>query len=68
MRRQEQRFLDGRVAPADDRHSPAAEEEAVAGGAGGYASSLISGFGCEPEPAGLGAGCDYHALSLVDIA
>src|SRR5690606_12986065 len=55
---QEQGFLDGGVAAADDHHLLAAIEEAVAGGAGRDAEALIFGLGGQPQPLGLGAGGD----------
>jgi hypothetical protein len=56
-----QRFLDRGIAAADHRHLLAAEEEAVAGGAGGDAEALEAPSRRQAQPAGLGAGGDDQA-------
>ncbi len=63
-----ERLLDGGVATADDGDALAAEEEAVAGGAGGDAGALEALFRFEAEPAGLGAGGDDHRARDVEVA
>ena len=62
---QKQGLLDRRIAAADDRHFLAAIEEAVAGGAGGYAEALEFHFAFQPQPFGLGAGADDQDIAAI---
>ena len=57
-----QRFLDGRVAAADDRDVAFAVEEAVAGGTGRNAAPVEGLFRVEAEPPCLRAGGDNHRV------
>ena len=50
-----ERFLDRRVAAADDRHALLAEEKTIAGRTGGDATTLESLLGRQPEIAGRSA-------------
>ena len=59
---EEQGFLDGGIAAADDHDLLAAVEEAVAGGAGRDAEALEAGLAFQPQPLGLGAGGDDQGL------
>ena len=59
--REVERFLDRRVAAADDRDALVAEEEAVAGGAGGDAAAAVRLLGGEPEISRARAGRDDRA-------
>ena len=60
-----ERLLDGSVAAADHDHVLAAEEEAVAGGAGRHAIALEALLGGQAEPAGLRAGGDDKGVGGV---
>src|SRR6266511_69143 len=55
---EESGLLHRRVAAADHRHLDAAEEEAVAGRAGGHAPPLVLLLGSDAEPLRRGAGRD----------
>ena len=57
------RLLDRGVAAADDAHFLAAEEEAVAGGAGRDAEAAQPLLARQPQPARLGAGADDQRLA-----
>jgi hypothetical protein len=57
------RFLDGRIAAADDDHVLAAIEETVAGRAGRNAKPMIFLLALDPEPFGLGAGGDDQRVA-----
>ncbi len=59
---EEQGLLDGGIAPADDRDRPVAEEEAVAGGAGGDAVPEEPRLRLEAEQARRRAGGDDKRL------
>ncbi len=65
---QEDRFLDGGVASADDHHFLALVEEAVAGGAGRDAVAFEVLFRGDAEPARLGAGADDQRVARIGVA
>ena len=62
------RFLDRRVAAADDADRQAAEKEAVAGGAGRHPESLEPLLAFQSQPAGAGAGGDDQGIGGVAVA
>ncbi len=53
---QEERFLESAIASTHDRYLAVAEEEAVAGGAGGHTASAQARLVLQVEPDGRGAG------------
>src|SRR6185437_2533594 len=59
---------DGGVAAADNRDLAAAEEKAVASGAGRDAKAAELFLAGDAEPARLGAGADGNRLGDIDIA
>ena len=63
---EEQRFLGRGIAAADHRDLLAAEEEAVAGGAGRNAEALEFAFAGQAQPVGAGAGGDDQRVGGVD--
>src|SRR5262245_47950598 len=65
---EEQRLLDRGIAAADHQHVIAPIEEAIAGGASGYAIALEFLLGRQVEPARLGTGRNNHAVGEVVIA
>ena len=65
---EEQRFLDGGVAAADDQHLLVAIEEAIAGGAGRNAEALEMLLRGQVQPLGLGAGADDQRIAGIDLA
>src|SRR6266545_1519791 len=65
--REERRLLDGGVASAHHRDLDAAEEEAVAGRAGGHALAAVLALGGEAEPLGRGARGHHHRVGRVEL-
>ena len=66
--RQVERLLHRRVAAADHGDVLAAEEEPVAGGAGGHAEARQLPLARDAEPARLGAGRDHHGVAEIGVA
>ena len=65
---EEQRFLDGGVAAADDRDLAVLVEEAVAGGAGRDAEAAELLLGGQVQPVRLRAGRDDQRVAGVGVA
>ena len=63
-----ERFLDGRIAAADHDHVLAAIEEAVAGGASGYAEALKLVLRGQAQPARLRTGGDDERVRQILVA
>ncbi|CAM5289963.1 hypothetical protein SSCI18S_00268 [Sphingobium scionense] len=63
-----ERFLDRRIAAADDHDLLAAIEEAVAGGAGADALALQMLLALDAEPLGLGTGADDQRIGDIEGA
>src|ERR1700737_2078732 len=65
---QKQRFLDRGIAAADHDHFLVSIEEAIAGGAGGYAIALEFLLGRQVEPARLRAGGHDYTFCEINVA
>ncbi|MNY03566.1 hypothetical protein D3C86_1361930 [compost metagenome] len=65
---EEEGLLEGSVAAADDHDVLAPEEEAVTGGAGGYAAALEALLGGQAEPHGARAGRDDDRAGFEELA